>query len=89
MKKEDILDFSEILTSLTFTEQERAITIKLVNLMALSYFIYDMTFRNLVKEHKLAVGEDRTGKVHFLLADRPYTYKRFENMFMRRMMCSI
>lgn len=47
--------------------------------MAPFCFIFDVVFRNLVEEHKLAVGKDLTGKINYVREIQLFQIQRDQN----------
>lgn len=78
-KEEDIVDETEPSASSNLSEEEKTAMSRIVKAMDLLSSIYDVAFRNLMKELELAVNEKSNGKVDFVPADLQYNIQRDRN----------
>lgn len=69
MLEEDIIDESQHIASLTVNKENKGTMDELVKATAAMCFIYDEDYGNLVQKHELAVEENLTEYVHFVLVD--------------------
>lgn len=72
MGEEDIVNEKELAASSTLSMEGRTVLNKLVIPMASFCFMYDMKFKNILQERMLAVKEDMTGMIFFVLAVHHY-----------------
>lgn len=72
MKGEDAWNKSHLAVSSTLGAKGRTAMSRLFKAMASLYFTYDVDFRILVEDHRLAVGVGMTGMMYFELVDPPY-----------------
>lgn len=89
MEDEYIKNESEPVTSSTLSKKGRSAMSRLVNTVASLSSIFHVERMNLVQDHGLAIGEDPTGKVEFVVTDATYIVQEIKTIRLWYRICSI